>query len=371
MVPVTIITGFLGSGKSTLINYILTKNHGKRIAVIENEFGQDIGIESLIAKNGVEGDVMEDFYELSNGCICCTIRDDLVATLERLILKQSIDVNARPIEAIVIETTGMANPAALVEKFWVDDELEGKIYLDGIVTIVDAYHVYEQRFLTSKATTAMKSTASEATASEATASTASKAIASKDDHKDMIERTSQIVYGDVVVLNKLDLVERVEKEALSAIKEGVEKYVVELNPVCKKIWSTMSRMDLDLILNLKAYRSKSVLKERLDGIKDQKGHTSGIGTVCVTCCEELCTEKVERWVGKLVWDTENVEIFRIKGVLKVAGSDLKMVLQGVRDLFEITASDENWGKEVVSKIVFIGKHLQSDVLQAGLDECVN
>jgi G3E family GTPase len=139
-VPVTILTGFLGSGKTTLLNYILSANHGKRIAVIENEFSGGLGIEGMIAKSGLDGGNLEGFFELNNGCICCTVKEDLLTTLEQLVIHKD------RFDYIIIETTGVANPGPVITTFWSDDALESSLKLDGVVCVVDGVNL--QSYLT-------------------------------------------------------------------------------------------------------------------------------------------------------------------------------------------------------------------------------
>jgi len=133
--PVTLLSGFLGSGKTTLLNYLMRENHGKRIAIIENEFSEGLGIEGMIAKSGLNGESLNDFFELNNGCICCTVKDDLLSTLEQLVAhKQKFDY-------ILIESTGLANPGPIISIFWADDGLDTSLYLDGVVCVVDSLNI--------------------------------------------------------------------------------------------------------------------------------------------------------------------------------------------------------------------------------------
>lgn len=134
-VPVTILTGFLGSGKTTLLNYILSANHGKKIAVIENEFSGGLGIEGMIAKSGLDGGDLSGFFELNNGCICCTIKEDLLTTLEQLVMHKD------RFDYIIIETTGVANPGPVITTFWSDDAIESSLELDGVVCVVDSLNI--------------------------------------------------------------------------------------------------------------------------------------------------------------------------------------------------------------------------------------
>ncbi|KAA0160076.1 hypothetical protein FNF27_03755 [Cafeteria roenbergensis] len=220
-VPVTIITGFLGAGKTTLLNYILTADHGKRICVIENEFGEDIGVEALVAKDGAGGSVVEDFFELSNGCLCCTVRDDLVETLERVLQRRD------RYDYIIVETTGMANPGPVATAFWQDDALESAMRLDGIVTVADC-----------------------------------KLLAGQLDRVrvdgGVNEAQRQIAHADVVILNKTDLVSPAGRDAVRA-------RVASINPTCVAIEAERAVVSLDRLLDLEAFSASRLQDQLLRG----------------------------------------------------------------------------------------------------------
>ncbi|KUF92795.1 hypothetical protein AM588_10007630 [Phytophthora nicotianae] len=367
MIPVTILSGFLGAGKTTLLRFILSASHGKRIAVIENEFGEEIGVESLVAKDGAGGDVMDGFYELSNGCVCCSVRDDLVNTLEKLLERRD------RFDYIVVETTGMADPGKVASVFWVDDELEGRIFLDGIVTLVDSprlnFHL---------------------------------------NHPDtQREAAAQLAYADRILLNKGDLVPDKEQRL------EIEQTVTQVNGMASVRWTERSRVNLDDILNIKSFttsRAEQVEKELNtllaegkeeghdhdncnDESHDHATHTGGMQTTCVRIRDgPLDQEKLERWLGELLWEQdEDVDaeikpgseaatrqkLFRVKGVVAIAGETNKFILQAVHELFEVYASEERWTEDElnskdsrVTQVVFIGLHLRKGELEAGLRSCV-
>jgi G3E family GTPase len=196
-IPVTILTGFLGSGKTTLLNHILQGNHGKKIAVIENEFGE-IGIDNELV---IGAD--EEIFEMNNGCICCTVRGDLIRILTRLTKRKD------KLDMILVETTGMANPAPVAQTFWVDADLKEQFSLDAIVTIIDAKHVHLHM-------------------------------------NDSSECKEQIAFADVVLLNKQDLVSEEESQQ-------IHSKIRSMNSMCEIYPTTNSLIDLDKILNIHAF----------------------------------------------------------------------------------------------------------------------
>jgi G3E family GTPase len=248
--PVTILSGFLGSGKTTLIQYILKNpNHGKRIAVIENEFGEGLAVESLIARDGVDpnSDSLQEFIELPNGCICCTVKDSLVETLETLVDRK------KDLDYILIEASGMANPGPIASVFWLDEALESRLQLDGIVTLVDANNILEQLATTEEA-------------------------------------AQQIAYSDRLLINKIDTLpqnttgidtttattensgggdtdttDKSSSIALDKVKEALRK----LHPTAPMMTTTYSKVpDLDWILNANCFGGASRLEE-LDTLWNQ------------------------------------------------------------------------------------------------------
>ena len=205
-IPVTILTGFLGSGKTTLLNRILKEEHGKRIAVIENEFGE-VGIDQALV---IDAD--EEIFEMSNGCICCTVRGDLIRVLGNLMKRRD------KFDYVLVETTGLADPGPVAQTFFMDDEIRAEFALDGIVTLVDAAHIEQQ-------------------------------LGRSD------ESTEQIAFADVLVLNKTDLV---DDDAL----DGLEARLRDMNRMARVIRSERADVSVDTVLNLNAFDLDEVLERR-------------------------------------------------------------------------------------------------------------
>ncbi|KAG8661657.1 hypothetical protein MANES_01G028800v8 [Manihot esculenta] len=231
-VGVTVITGYLGAGKSTLVNHILNSQHGKRIAVILNEFGEEIGVERAMINEGEGGALVEEWVELANGCICCTVKHSLVQALEQLVqMKES------RLDHIIIETTGLANPAPLASVLWLDDQLESSVKLDSIITVVDAKNL---RFQLNK----------------------------HRDSSSFPEAFLQIAFADVVILNKVDLV----SSEGSVILEELEKEIHNINSLANIIHSVRCEVDLSKILNCGAYDAtvrlwlEEILWDKKDGM---------------------------------------------------------------------------------------------------------
>ena len=205
-VPVTILTGFLGSGKTTLLNRILSEEHGKRIAVIENEYGE-VGIDQALVINADE-----EIFEMSNGCICCTVRGDLIRVLGNLMKRRD------KFDYVLVETTGLADPGPVAQTFFMDDEIRAEFSLDGIVTLVDAAHIEQQ-------------------------------LGRSD------ESTEQIAFADILVLNKTDLV---NGEAL----DGLEARLRDMNRMARVVRSERANVSVDTVLNLDAFDLDQALERR-------------------------------------------------------------------------------------------------------------
>jgi G3E family GTPase len=314
MIPVTILTGFLGSGKTTLLNRILTEQHGKKLAVIENEFGE-IGIDHELVINADE-----ELFSMNNGCICCTVRGDLIRVLSKLMRRRE------KLDGILIETTGLADPGPVIQTFFVDDELKEKLYVDAVVTIVDSKHVVQHL------------------------------------DKDR-ECREQIAFADVILLNKTDLVQPAELDEL----EGKLK---SMNRFAQYYRTQNADIALDKVLNVKAFDLTQKLEidpQLLEELPHEHSHE--VTSVGLRETRPLNAAKVDKWLGELL-RTQGADIFRMKGILYVSSDDRRFVFHGVHMLFE-GRPERPWGTEPrETRLVFIGRNLDRKALKAGLEACL-
>jgi G3E family GTPase len=316
-VPVTVITGFLGSGKTTLLN----QQHGKRIAVIENEFGE-IGIDDALV---IDAD--EEIFEMNNGCICCTVRGDLIRILGNLMKRRDA------FDHILVETTGLADPAPVAQTFFVDDEVKAQLALDAIVTVVDAKHLTQHL---------------------------------DDDKPEGIENEAieQLAFADRILLNKTDLVDEQELAA-------VERRIRAINANAEIIPTTMSHVDLDRILGVGAFDLAKVLEMEPQFLDDtDHQHDQSVTSVGIELPGKVAIDKINDWLGWLL-GTKGVDIFRMKGVLDIDGSDQRYVFQGVHMLFD-GQPDRLWQPDEarINRIVFIGRNLDRQELTDRFRACL-
>eukprot|EP00392_Amoebophrya_sp_AT5.2_P015087 g15278.t1 len=311
-IPVTVLTGFLGSGKTTLMNHILNATtHGMRFAVIENEIGavgvDDKLLEGSVAKTAAKmngtAQQHEEILEVINGCICCKVRGDLVSALKRLYYR------CEKFDGVIIETTGLADPAPVAQTFFVEDGLSSLYKLDCICAVVDAKHV-EMHFMTGPA---------------------DKWPTGKNlkQHGYQNETEEQLAFADVILLNKVDLVESYEYDELPAL-ERIEKRIKKINGSAPIYRTEQSRIDAGKILNLGAFD----LDQKLDldpEFLNEHGHFRHDKTVSSHAIKfpgDLNVSRMQRWIDTLLAKKSD-DLFRYKGVLSVKNMPMKFVFQGV------------------------------------------
>ncbi len=342
LIPVTILTGFLGSGKTTLLKHILTEQHGKKIAVIENEFGEENIDNDILVQ-----DSEENIVQMSNGCICCTIRGDLVDALNALWEQRK--EKKISFDRVVIETTGVANPGPVAQTFFMDDDVADHYVLDAVVTLVDAKHGQHQ--LT--------------------------------EHE---EAQRQVGFADQIFITKTDLVSPADVEALRA-------RLMHMNPRAPITGISKGVVPLEAVLDLKGFNLNAKLDidphflgqddhdhsncghdhshdhHGHDHHHDHAGHTDRIQSFVFRSDKPFDHQKLEDFLGGIL-EVFGEKMLRYKGVLYVKGSNRKVVLQGVHQMMGSDLAGL-WGVEPKqTRMVFIGIDLPKDTLMAGLEGCL-
>jgi G3E family GTPase len=314
-IPVTVLTGYLGAGKTTLLNRILSERHGARYAVVINEFGE-LGVD-----NDLVVDADEEVFEMNNGCICCTVRGDLIRIIGGLLKRKELD-------GIIIETTGLADPAPVAQTFFVDDEVRARTRLDAIVTVADARNLPER--LT-----------------------------------DSAEAQEQIAFADVILLNKTDLVSAEEATA-------VEARIRAINPQARLHRTRRADVPLAEVLGRGGFDLDRILEFEPDFLTGEDDHThdSDVTSVSFELDRPLDHDRFQGWI-RGVLAQRGIDLLRTKGIIDFAGEDRRYAFQAVHMLAEGDFIGP-WpaARARRSKLVFIGRHIDRDYLWRGFADCV-
>ena len=314
-IPVTVLTGYLGAGKTTLLNRILSENHGKKYAVVINEFGE-LGVD-----NDLVVDADEEVFEMNNGCICCTVRGDLIRIVGGLMKRRG------KFDGIIIETTGLANPAPVAQTFFVDDTVRTKTRLDAIVTVVDAKNLPARL-------------------------------------ADSAEAAEQIAFADVIVLNKTDLVSAAELD-------DVEARIRKLNRFARIHRSMRADVPVSELLDQGAFDLQRVLEREPEFLEEEHehSHNDDVSSMSFEVSRPVDPEKFNAWITVMLAE-KGQDLLRTKGILAYPNESRRFAFQAVHMIADgdfVGAWPE--GSERRSKLVFIGRNLNRPQLRRGFESC--
>ncbi len=315
LIPVTVLTGYLGAGKTTLLNRILTENHGRKYAVVINEFGE-LGVD-----NDLVVDTDEEVFEMNNGCICCTVRGDLIRIVGGLVKRRG------KFDGIIIETTGLANPAPVAQTFFVDEGVRSRTRLDAIVTVADAKNLPARL-------------------------------------ADSTEAAAQLAFADVIVLNKTDLVSPAELQA-------VEADIRKINRFARIHRTERSAVDIGAVMDQGAFDLQRILADVQPDFltESEHEHNDDINSMSFELARPVDPEKFNAWIGQLLAE-KGQDLLRTKGILHYAGEDRRFAFQAVHMI-----ADGDFigpfppGEDRRSRLVFIGRNLNRPQLRRGFEAC--